>query len=479
MTSAADVLPTLLPGFSGTELPDWLRTRLRDGLGGVCLFARNIADHAQLAALNAEILAANPRAVIALDEEGGDVTRLFADVGSPYPGNAVLGRLDDLAATEAVAADVGRALRRTGCTLTFAPDVDVNDNPDNPVIGVRSFGADADLVARHGAAWVRGVQGTGIGATAKHFPGHGDTAVDSHHSLPVVDRSLDALRDRELPPFAAAVEAGAVAVMTSHLLLPQLDPDAPATFSRRISTDLLRDELGFRGVLVTDALDMTGAASPGGMPQSAVRALAAGCDLLCLGNDNTDAQLEAIERAVRAAVDDGSLAAERVAEAADRVQTMADALTSARAARPVPDAADERVDLLDDHTLAGAFDVSAAAEAWRERAAGHHSVVRLEDRPNMAIGVLPWGPRPGGREVVLHPGDALDADALGAAPVLVLGRDVHRHASARVVVDRLRRTHDVLVVDLGWPSPGRAYADVATFGASRRVGDALQAWLDR
>ncbi|HEY0237201.1 MAG TPA: glycoside hydrolase family 3 N-terminal domain-containing protein, partial [Friedmanniella sp.] len=149
------VLPTLLPGFVGTELPDWLRRRLRDGLGGVCLFARNIADHDQLTALNADILAANPRAVIAVDEEGGDVTRLFADVGSPFPGNAVLGRLDDLAVTEAVATEVGRALRRTGCTLTFAPDVDVNNDPDNPVIGVRSFGADADRVARHGAAWVR------------------------------------------------------------------------------------------------------------------------------------------------------------------------------------------------------------------------------------------------------------------------------------------------------------------------------------
>ena len=470
------VLPTLLPGFSGTELPDWLRRRLLEGLGGVCLFARNIASHAQLAALNAEILAANPRAVIALDEEGGDVTRLFADVGSPYPGNAVLGRMDDLATTEALAADVGWALRRTGCTLTFAPDVDVNNDPDNPVIGVRSFGPAADLVARHGVAWTRGVQSTGIGATAKHFPGHGDTAVDSHLSLPVVDSSLAGLRERELVPFAAAIEAGTVAVMTSHILLPQLDPDAPATFSRAVSTDLLRGGLGFEGVLITDALDMAGAASPGGLEQSAVRALAAGCDLLCLGNDNTDADVEAIVTAVRAAVTDGSLTAARVEEAVGRVHAMADALTAARADRPAPDVATSR---LEDVDILGTFSDSRHALRWRRRAAGGFSVVRLEDRPNIAVGVVPWGPDLTDHlEVVVHPGDVLDLDALGTDPVLVLGRDVHRHPEARATVDLLRATRDVLVVDLGWPSPDRLYADVATFGASRRVGRALRTWLE-
>ncbi len=473
-----NVLPALLPGFVGTTLPDWLRQRLHEGLGGVCLFARNIADHDQLTALNAEILAANPRAVIALDEEGGDVTRLYADVGSPWPGNAVLGRLDDPDLTAAVAADVGWALRRTGCTLTFAPDVDVNSDPDNPVIGVRSFSPDAEQAARHGAAWVRGVQGTGIGATAKHFPGHGDTVTDSHLALPVVDRSPDGLRERELVPFVAAVESGVVAVMTSHILLPQLDPDAPATFSRRIATGLLRDELGFAGVLVTDALDMAGAASPGGLPQSAVRALEAGCDLLCLGNDSTDAQVEAIVRAVEAAVADGSLPAARVDEAVGRVHAMADALTASRAEVEVPDPPPPVP--LEDERLSQTFDRYRRTFGWRERAVGGFGVVRLEDTPNVAVGVIPWGPdlvdRP---EVVLHPGDPVDVTALGDLPVLVLGRDLHRHPYAREVVDRLRREHDVLVAELGWPGPGREYADVATWGGSRRVGAALRAWLER
>ena len=471
----ADVLTTLLPGFSGTQLPEWVRRRLREGLGGVCLFARNIASHEQLAALSAEILAANPLAVIAVDEEGGDVTRLFADVGSPFPGNAVLGRMDDLGTTREVATEVGWALRRAGCTLTFAPVVDVNNDPDNPVIGVRSFGPRAEVVARHGAAWVEGVQATGVAATAKHFPGHGDTATDSHLALPVVDRSLDELRARELPPFAAAVAAGVQAVMTSHLLLPQVDPDAPATFSRRLVTGLLREELGFGRVVVTDALDMAGAASPGGLPESAVRALAAGCDLLCLGNDNTDAQVEAICRAVHAATADGTLDAAEVRAAAGRVRALGAWSERERELHPVPLAVPRGLDDVDLWT----FDHARRAFGWCHRAAdAGFTVVRLEGLANVAVGIVPWGPDVGDRpELVLHPGDPFDVDALDDRPVLVLGRDVHRHPYARDVVDRVRAARDALVVEMGWPASDRTYADVATYGASRRIGAALLAWL--
>ena len=161
-----DISATLLPGFTGTRLPEALRARLAEGLGGVCVFGSNIVSASQLRELDDEILAANPLAVVAIDEEGGDVTRLHYAEGSPFPGNAVLGRLDDESLTERVGRDVGSALRRSGCTLDFAPDVDVNSNPDNPVIGVRSFGEDATLAGRHGAAWTRGIQAAGIGACA-------------------------------------------------------------------------------------------------------------------------------------------------------------------------------------------------------------------------------------------------------------------------------------------------------------------------
>ena len=311
MTSAAG---TLLPGFEGTELPEWLRARLAAGLAGVCLFATNISSPEQLRGLTDAIRAANPSAVIAIDEEGGDVTRLFQAVGSPFPGAAILGRIDDLVYTRQIAERVGRQLCAVGVTLDFAPDADINSSDDNPVIGTRSFGADPALVARHTAAWVEGLQSTGVASSAKHFPGHGDPASDSHLSLPVIDLPLATLRARELVPFQAAIAAGTATIMTSHILLPQLDR-VPATFSLRILGELLREELGFTGVIVSDALDMQGASGSTGIPDAAVRALAAGCDLLCIGTANTDAQLGEIEAAVAPAVSDGRLPPSRLADA--------------------------------------------------------------------------------------------------------------------------------------------------------------------
>ncbi len=176
--------------------------------------------------------------------------------GSSRPGNFALGAVDDPALTEAVARDLGAELAAAGITLNYAPDADVNSNPANPVIGVRSFGADPALVARHTAAWVRGLQAGGVAACAKHFPGHGDTRVDSHHDLPRITADRARLDACELAPFRAAVAAGVQAVMTGHLLVPALDPELPATLSQRILGGLLRDELGFSGVVVTDAVEM-------------------------------------------------------------------------------------------------------------------------------------------------------------------------------------------------------------------------------
>jgi beta-N-acetylhexosaminidase len=155
-TADLPVLTTLLPGFRGTTLPEWLEDRLRTGLGGVCIFGPNIDSLPQLRALTDAIYAANPRALIAIDEEGGDVTRLFTQVGSPSPGNAVLGRIDDLNVTRTAAELIGWKLRRSGVNVDFAPTADINSNPDNPVIGVRSFGVSPERVAEHTSAWIAG-----------------------------------------------------------------------------------------------------------------------------------------------------------------------------------------------------------------------------------------------------------------------------------------------------------------------------------
>jgi beta-N-acetylhexosaminidase len=424
------------------------------------------------------IYAANPRAIVAVDEEGGDVTRLFARTGSPYPGNAVLGRIDDVDVTRAVAEQVGWQLRRVGCNVTFAPTVDVNSNADNPVIGVRSFGAVAERVAAHGAAWVTGLQSTGVAASAKHFPGHGDTAQDTHFALPVIDRSLDELRSRELLPFVAAIEAGTRVIMTSHIVLPRLDAENPATMSWALLSGLLREELGFDGVVVSDALDMAGAASPGGMPETAVRALRAGCDLLCLGTDNTEHEVAAIEQAIHDAISDGRLHSERVDDAARRVRALAGDLAASRP--PVSDPS-QLVQAAgwsgNDRELIAAFDVQPSARTWAGLS-GPFSVVRLETRPNTAVGYVPWSPFAAQSEFEFTGEGSSIPPPVADAPVLIVGRDIHRHAFARAVVDRLRAEHtSVLVVDMGWPSDDRRYADVATFGASRLVGQALLTYL--
>ncbi|MDQ2699347.1 MAG: hypothetical protein M3Y46_11180, partial [Actinomycetota bacterium] len=453
------------------------------GLGGVCIFGDNITGAEQLRTLNLALRSAGPLAVIAIDEEGGDVTRLFYDRGAPYPGAALLGRLDDTDLTERVAAAVGEALRSTGCTVTFAPDADVNTNADNPVIGVRSFGADPALVARHSAAWVRGVQSAGVAASAKHFPGHGDTATDSHLALPVVDVEPEVLRDRELAPFRAAIAAGARTIMTSHILLPRIDPEHPATLSPLIVNGLLRDELGFEGVIVSDALDMHGASGVHGIPEAAVLALAAGCDLLCIGGDNTEAELDEIVAAIDAAVASGRLPIDRLRDAAARVRALG---ASAPAVPDSPAAVEPHHDVVAMPRLIAEFEVSDAARARLAAADRIGTVVRVDTVANIAIGRAPWGPFAAAarsaeptwlddvRVIAIAPDTPLADPAALPGPVLVIGKDLHLHQSAVTAIEALRAARDdVVTVDMGWPAADRAFADIATFGASRLVGAAL------
>src|SRR5690349_19053310 len=239
-TLTRDALTVLQPGFTGTSAPDWLLRRLGEGLASVGLFGRNIDSPDQLAALTAQLRAERDDVLVAIDEEGGDVTRLEVRTGSSFPGNNALGAVDDPELTRAVAGELGRRLAACGVNLNWAPSADVNSNPDNPVIGVRSFGADARLVARHTAAFVGGLQEAGVAACVKHFPGHGDTAVDSHHDMPRIDADLATLGARELVPFRAALAAGTKAVMSAHILLPAVDRSLPATLSPAALTGLLR-----------------------------------------------------------------------------------------------------------------------------------------------------------------------------------------------------------------------------------------------
>ncbi|MDN0195668.1 glycoside hydrolase family 3 protein [Streptomyces sp. S.PNR 29] len=343
-TLTRDALTVLQPGFTGTTAPDWLLRRLGEGLASVGLFGRNIASPEQLAALTAQLRAERDDVLVAIDEEGGDVTRLEVRTGSSFPGNHALGAVDDVELTRDVAFELGRRLAACGVNLNWAPSADVNSDPENPVIGVRSFGADPDLVARHTAAYVTGLQSAGVAACTKHFPGHGDTAVDSHHALPRIGVDPSVLAERELAPFRAAIAAGTRAMMSAHILVPALDSDRPATLSRRILTELLRGELGYDGLIVTDGMEMQAVAATYGIERGSVLAIAAGADAICVGGGLADDEtVRRLRDALVAAVRSGELPEERLADAAARVRALAHWTTTA--GRPSPDTADDEVGL--------------------------------------------------------------------------------------------------------------------------------------
>lgn len=330
----------LMPGFVGTTVPDWLARELDAGLGAVCWFAHNVPDRDTARLLADDIHARGDNAMVWCDEEGGPVTRIDSVMGSPWPSHAALGQLDDLDATRTVGAGIGARAGEAGIDVVLGPVMDVNSDPDNPVIGVRSFGATPDLVAQHGLAFIEGLQQQGIGACAKHFPGHGATKVDSHRMLPVIESTVDALWERELAPFVAAVEAGVRCVLTAHVVFPAFD-DQLATMSARWIA-LLREQIGFDGVVATDALDMRAISAGVGRCKGAIAALRAGVDMVCIGNPmfpepyGDAATFEAVRSAVGAALEDGRLDIDRLAEASGRLADLASWTAARRAERPVP-----------------------------------------------------------------------------------------------------------------------------------------------
>jgi beta-N-acetylhexosaminidase len=460
----------LLAGFAGPEVPAWLGPAHEQGLAGICLYGNNVAPGRDLAGLARCLRAIAPTAVLAVDEEGGDVTRLHAATGSPYAGPAALGRYDDAGATRTVAEGIGAELAAAGIWLDLAPCADVNSDPANPVIGTRSFGADPELVARHTVAFVEGLRAAGVAACVKHFPGHGDTTIDSHHELPRVTAGREVLDARELVPFRAAVAAGAAAVMTSHVVLKALDPGRPATFSPQVLADLLRGELGFQGVVVSDALDMAGAGGPKDVGPAAVRALAAGADLLCLGpgrNGSGPVQVRLAVRAVTEAVERGVLPAGRLLDAAARVERLRTGW-----ARPTPSG--DR-----DPAVARAREASArvAADAVADvpQLTGA-TVVVLDTAASPAVGDTAWGvPSLGGPVLRLRP-DQLATTPVPVGPVLVVARRAAADPAVwHWVRNALATNESAWLAELGWPDPRVEAMSrvIRTYGASAVSTEAL------
>ncbi|MEY2416079.1 MAG: beta-N-acetylhexosaminidase, partial [Ilumatobacteraceae bacterium] len=463
---------TLLGSFVGTQAPPWLLSAVRDGLGGVLLFAQNVVDDVQVTELCAQVRSARADVVIAIDEEGGDVTRLDAARGSDTPCPAAFGFVDDVRLTTDAYAALGERVRSLGIDLTLAPCADINSNPLNPIIGVRSFGATPDGVSRHVVAAVKGFHDGGVSVCAKHFPGHGDTSADTHLGPALLTATMATLVKRELVPFAAAIDAGVDSILTAHVVAYAVD-DEPVSVSR-FWTEHLRS-MGFEGAIITDALDMDAVAEGrgvAGVADAAVRALAAGADFLCLGSNFDDSMTNTVIDRVVAAIDDGVLNRTQLERSCDRIALL-------RRTPPSPTTFDP-----------------AAAQHVAERAivvagqlpAGPFAVLECRPPGSMACFNVSWGvavafSERGWPTASITESDPIEptCDALirsaGDMPVLVVVRDAGLHTWETAVVDALvdARRSSVVVVELGWPSdrPHGAAAFVVTHGAARSSAQAV------
>ncbi|MFZ4894476.1 glycoside hydrolase family 3 protein [Plantibacter sp. Mn2098] len=506
----------LWPGFLGRTAPAWLLRELDGGLAGVVYFGQNIGtDPAETAALSATLRAHQPSILIGVDEEGGNVSRLEALTGSTLPGHAQLGALDDVEVTKAVGVEIARRLREAGTNIALAPVADVNTNPLNPVIGNRAFGSTGALVARHTAALVEGLQSAGVAACVKHYPGHGDTATDSHLSLPRIELPLDEIDREHQPPFQAAIDAGTASIMTAHIVVPALRAlrqaqgpdvdvagdalrqaqgpegpvtelvDVPATLNPTILGRLRAT--GFDGVIISDALDMAAIRSTVGSGNGAVLALRAGVDLLCIGNPSNlgpklgattdeDDYLEVFE-AVCAAVADGSLDRGIVERAAARVQRLVVELADV----PLPAARSFAEEIAQVVQVAGDVVIDAAAL----------TILDLRNRPTFAVAsaadpfVDALSERytvtrvPVGESIADGDDEALDAalDALDETHGVIVVTDQQSIAGAQsAAAERIAaRRPDAVLVGVGLRATlPTALASIDTLAASRLSADRVR-----
>ncbi|MBV9615536.1 MAG: beta-N-acetylhexosaminidase [Ktedonobacteraceae bacterium] len=325
MTLDEQIGQTLMVGFGGTTVPLGIVELIQQyHIGNIILFSRNVHDGDQIRTLTHDLQKAAREAghthplLIAIDQENGIVQRMGEAV-TLFPGNMALGAIGSERIAFEVALATGRELKASGINMNLAPVVDVNNNPANPVIGVRSFGEDASLVARLGSAMVRGYQDAGVIACLKHFPGHGDTAVDSHLALPTIPYSLERLDAVELVPFKSGIKAGAESVMIAHIDFPALvgNDSLPATLSSAVIQGLLREKLGYNGVIVSDCLEMRAVSDTFGTEGSSVMVLQAGSDLVLVSH-HYEQQRGSFE-AIKAAVQVGTLSPLAVKQAAERI----------------------------------------------------------------------------------------------------------------------------------------------------------------
>ncbi len=325
-----------IAGFAAHEIPSDLRALAREfDLGGIILFARNVASPDQVAEIAREVQSLTQELPlwVSVDQEGGRVARLKAPF-TEWPPMQTLGRSGDERLAERFARALAAELKAVGVTLDYTPVLDIHTNPKNPVIGDRALAERAEDVARLGRIIITTLQAAGIAACGKHFPGHGDTSTDSHHELPLIEHPPDRIEAVELLPFRAAIDAQVASIMTAHILIPAFDEERPATLSPRIVDELLKQQLGYGGLVLSDDLEMKAISSRYGIPDATVAAIRAGCDAVLMCGASQEPQLAALE-AIIYAVEDGSLPLKRVEDALARHRRVKERFLAPALSRPL------------------------------------------------------------------------------------------------------------------------------------------------
>jgi beta-N-acetylhexosaminidase len=437
------ILSTFSPGFGGTSIPEWIKPWLDNGLGSITLFGSNTPTLESTHQLIQELRSYNEDLVIAIDEEGGDVTRLFVREGSRYPTPALLGKCDDEELTYSSYRSLGTLLRELGVNLSYAPVADVVAVHNNPIVGVRSFGTTADLVSRHVVQAVAGLQDSGVGACIKHFPGHGAVVEDSHHSLPRIKMSKADYEAGHVSPFRNAIARGVSAVMVGHLIVDELDAHKPASLSSKVQGEYLRGFLGFKGLIVTDALDM---GALGGVPrihESALQALLAGSNLLCFSGLGDQSQIvEASFVRIKDALKSGEITSGYLAGIASPVRDFnSKILVSA-----------EEKSEVDFDNLALGMHKSGSVNIKSPDI----NLIEIGTKPTIAAGDVSWGIhrelRAAGVKFEIHASDS--ESALKSEKQLVVAfRDAYRDSQLLATLQNLqKRKPDAIFIDMGWPT---------------------------
>lgn len=319
MTLDEKIGQMIVAGFNGTDVNEELINLVNTNkVGGVILFKRNIETSEQLKKLNNNIDGLNKEIplFISVDEEGGRVNRLPSDMEN-FPSAREVGLKNDKDYAYNNGKSIGESLKVTGFNMNYAPVLDIFSNPKNTVIGDRAFGSDVETVSTMGIATMKGIEEEGIISVIKHFPGHGDTSVDSHYGLPIVYKTLEELENFELIPFKKAIKEGCKAIMVSHILLDKIDKQNPSSMSETVVTDILREQLGFDGVVITDDMEMGAITENFTVEDACVQSIIAGCDIVLIGSGNES--IYNTIKAIKDSISNGKITEERINESVVRI----------------------------------------------------------------------------------------------------------------------------------------------------------------